>query len=436
MKPLATHLENKNVLLALLLFFALGTCSLNDAKAEDSGKSIVSIGKAISQSTYELADDALNSVVRLSQNVVLSFEKYLESVPPSEEEIQSITHEQLLKLSSAAKSLIVTRDNENSASTFTLLSKSKKDYQTDAEQVLQDILEVVLDGDLSFDYFAVRTADVAIKEKENEIATLTEEKYFAPVKSSILEKSKQDITDKISILKKEIKDLNLFIVQRQHELKLSLWKIGVRLDDSQIRALTTRADSDELFQIFIVFDVAKAISMTLEKLLSEDDIQKSNLQVKYYGSYVILAELVVYAQELYMEKVNQKYLPDLQRIKLDTIENINFAEQKIKKSSSNNAIFKSNIDANNLALQVIDLYEELLLEQINNTKKARQKALEQVHAAYSSYDTAANTQNILKLINEDQLAFEKMISLQAPVIVLLDTTELSQKFAEISVKLR
>ena len=416
--------------------FVMISCSVSSAKAEANDGSFISVGKSITEITSKVFDESLSSAINFSQSLLLSADKYLEDLPPSEEKLQTITRDQLSQLSDSAVDLIFFRDKEKSTSSFTILGKSKKDYRTDAENVLQGVLEIVLAGDLSYDYSVVRAADLKTKTIKDEIAALSEQKYFAPMESPFTKKSKQQIGDEIKLLKLEIKDLEKFIVERQNQLKISLWKIGVKLDDDQIVALTTRADSDELFQIFIVFDVAKEIAKTLEELLAETDVQKSTVQVKYYGSYVILAELVVFAQDLYIDRVNQKYLPALRLIRLDTLENIEFAEEKMRVSTSNKNVFKSNIEANRLALEVINLYEKLLLEQISKTQKARQSALEQVDVAYSSYDTAATTQNILNLINEDQIAFDKMISLQTPVIVPMDNSELSEKFAEISARLR
>ena len=69
-------------------------------------------------------------------------------------------------------------------------------------------------------------------------------------------------------------------------------------------------------------------------------------------------------------------------------------------------------------------------------KKSLEKALEitkeQITVAYSTYDTAANSANLISLINETEDSFSKILDMQLPEIIPFENTELEMKFQEVS----
>ena len=88
-----------------------------------------------------------------------------------------------------------------------------------------------------------------------------------------------------------------------------------------------------------------------------------------------------------------------------------------------------------MALKVVSRYRELLLVQEKHLVSAIKKTEEQIMVAYSTYDTAANSANLVMLIDKSQAEFDRLVGLQLPEIVPFETIELTEKFGEISDKI-
>jgi len=197
--------------------------------------------------------------------------------------------------------------------------------------------------------------------------------------------------------------------------------------------MTTRIDGDDLARSFAIFDVTKQISETLSKIMKENAFS-GMATVKYYGTYVILSEILGFNQRQYINKIEDIYLPAIDEIK-DNIENsIEFAEDAVKKAKSNESkkILLSNIKSNQFTLEVLEQYKLILVNQIKSLKDALKRTNEQITVAYSTYDTAANSANLVNLINQTQDTFNKIMNMQLPGIIPFENIELEEKFQEIS----
>ena len=209
--------------------------------------------------------------------------------------------------------------------------------------------------------------------------------------------------------------------------------LGIQLTRSQIKVMTTRVDGDELARSFAIFDVTKQISNTLGKLVKENSFN-AETTVKYYGTYVILSEILGFSQREYINKVKLIYIPALKRIEREIEDSISFAENALKdaKSKTNKNILRNNIDSNQFSLKVVGNYKKILSAQIRNLEEALIKTREQISVAYSTYDTAANSANLVNLISETQDEFNKIMIMQVPDIIPFENSELELKFQEIS----
>ena len=168
--------------------------------------------------------------------------------------------------------------------------------------------------------------------------------------------------------------------------------------------------------------------------MMEENNFNASATVKYYGTYVILSEVLGFTQREYIEKIEKKYIPALKEIEDDVINSIKFAKGKIKESKTQQGknILTSNIKSNKFTLEVLSQYKKILINQISAIEKALENTNEQISIAYSTYDTAANSANLVSLINQTQDAFNKIMNMQLPNIIPFDNIELETKFEEIS----
>ncbi len=325
------------------------------------------------------------------------------------------------------------KKEEVNASSFTLISKSKKDYRIEIDEVLREIEPVLFDGEVVNYASKIRNARQQISQLKNKKASLNEDLVFAPEQGSILKSSKNDIRTEIKRVDALVSKSETLIDELEFDLKKKMNALGIVLTREQIRVMTTRVDGDELARSFAIFDVTKQISNTLGLLMKENSFS-AQTTVKYYGTYVILSEILGYSQREYIDKIKKLYLPAVAKIEEDIEEAIDFAEKSLNdaQSNSNKDILKSNIRSNEFSLEVVQSYRMILKAQIVSLENALERTNEQIMVAYSTYDTAANSANLVNLINETQETFDRIMNMQVPDIIPFENTELELKFQEIS----
>ena len=176
--------------------------------------------------------------------------------------------------------------------------------------------------------------------------------------------------------------------------------------------------------------------LPLKKLgfLVKENYFSQDTTVRYYGTYVVLSEILGYAQETYIRKIDNLYLPALNEIEKDIEDAIDYAKKNIKKakSQSNKDILSSNVVSNEFSLSVCEKYKNILKNQKKSLEKALLNTKEQITVAYSTYDTAASAANLVNLISQTQNTFNEIMNLQLPEIIPFENAELAMRFEEIS----
>ena len=83
-------------------------------------------------------------------------------------------------------------------------------------------------------------------------------------------------------------------------------------------------------------------------------------------------------------------------------------------------------------MEVLAQYTKILESQKGKLEIALKRTNEQIGVAYSTFDTAANSANLVNLINDTQQSFNQIMEMQVPDIIPFENTELETKFQEIS----
>lgn len=327
----------------------------------------------------------------------------------------------------------ILKKQEVEASSFTLISKSKKDFRIEIDEVLKEIEPVLFDGEVVNYASKIRNARQQISQLKKKKVELNEDLVFAPEQGSLLKSSKSDIREEIKRVDLLISKSETLIDELEFDLKKKMSALGIDLTREQIRVMTTRVDGDELARSFAIFDVTRQISNTLGQLMKENSFS-AQTTVKYYGTYVILSEILGYSQREYIDKIKTLYLPAIAKIEDDIEASIDFAEKSLgdTTSDSNKDILKTNIRSNQFSLEVVQSYRTILKSQIESLENALERTEEQIMVAYSTYDTAANSANLVNLISETQDTFDRIMNMQVPDIIPFENTELELKFQEIS----
>ena len=194
--------------------------------------------------------------------------------------------------------------------------------------------------------------------------------------------------------------------------------------------------SDDLAKSIAIFDVTKQISNTLGQLVKDNSFS-SNTTTKYYGVYLILSEILGYAQREYITKIDEEYLTKLESYKESGYQSIQYANEQMRQATmqSSKSIFKKNIEAEEFTIKVIDAYKGILLDQKAQLDNALITTDEQIAVAYSTYKTASNSSVLMSLMIDTQSTFDQILKMQMPDIIPFENIELENEFKSLSNKL-
>ena len=419
-----------------LIFFyiVISFCNYQYVFADNFSTKLNNIFGKITEESNSILNKTLDSFSSIMNELDQAIDEEIASLKSAEEEESKIDiQDKMDSIRIHLEDITDLKKKESSASNFTIISKSKKDYRIKIDEVLEEIEPILFDGEVVNYASRIREIRQNIKDFETQKVRLNEKFVFAPEKESLLKSSKKEIKNEIKKIDRLIKKSYKLIDELEFDLKRKMHKLGIKLTREQIRVMTTRIDGDELSRSFAIFDVTKQISETLSKIMTENSFS-GTATVKYYGTYVVMSEILGFSQRRYIEKIEDTYLPALDKIEKNIKDAIEFAETSIKgaKTEQSKKILKSNIKSNEFTMKVLGQYRNILINQMKSLQNALERTKEQITVAYSTYDTAANSANLVNLINQTQDSFNKIMNMQLPNIVPFENKELEIKFLEIS----
>ena len=419
-----------------LIFFyvVISFCNFQYVFADNFSTKLNNIFGKITEESNSILNKTLDSFSSIMNELDQAIDEEIASLKSAEEEESKIDiQDKMDSIRIHLEDITDLKKKESSASNFTIISKSKKDYRIKIDEVLEEIEPILFDGEVVNYASRIREIRKNIKDFETQKVRLNEKFVFAPEKESLLKSSKKEIKNEIKKIDRLIKKSYKLIDELEFDLKRKMHKLGIKLTREQIRVMTTRIDGDDLSRSFAIFDVTKQISETLSKIMTENSFS-GTATVKYYGTYVVMSEILGFSQRRYIEKIEDTYLPALDKIEKNINDAIEFAETSIKgaKTEQSKKILKSNIKSNEFTMKVLGQYRNILINQMKSLQNALERTKEQITVAYSTYDTAANSANLVNLINQTQDSFNKIMNMQLPNIVPFENKELEIKFLEIS----
>ena len=423
--------KHKSLVFIILFIFIL---SFKSVFAQVTTDKLKNLWGKVTEHSSDILDLSLDSLSKFTKDVSKVVDAELESLKSKK------TNDEPLELQDKVDNLKIyvekitnLKKKEKDASSFTLITKSKKDYRIKIDKVLSEIEIILFDGQVVNYSEKIRKVREKIVSLETQKVILNEDLVFNSDKKKFLGSSKDEIKNEIKEIDRVIKNSYILIDELEFDLKKKLSLLGIDVTRKQIRVMTTRVDGDELAKSFAIFDVTRQISTTLGELVKKNSFSASNT-VKYYGTYVILTEILAFSQREYIRKIEEVYRPAIKKIEDDVDSSINFAKESIKsaKSDSNKNILRENIKSNKFTLKVLKQYDKILEKQKESLERASEVTKEQITVAYSTYDTAANSANLVSLINETEDSFSKILDMQLPEIIPFENTELEMKFQEIS----
>ena len=307
---------------------------------------------------------------------------------------------------------------------------SKGNCRIQIDKVLEDIERIVFDGEIIGYSKKIRQLQARISKLEEKKVLLNEKKY------SVTGEEEQNLENEMADIDAKIAKSFEYIKLLEEDLQIKMKNLGIRLSIDQIRVMTTRVDGDDLAKSIAIFDVTKQISNTLGQLVKDNSFS-SNTTTKYYGVYLILSEILGFAQREYITKIDEEYLTKLESYKKSGYESIEYANEQMRQATmeSSKNIFKKNIEAEEFTIKVIDKYKGILLDQKAQLDDALITTDEQIAVAYSTYKTASNSSALMALMVDTQSTFDQILEMQMPEIIPFENIELENEFKSLSDKL-
>ena len=419
-------------LVFLILILFLG--SFNYVSAQNTTEKLKNLWGKVTENTIDILDQSLESLSDFREKVSKAVDAELEFLKGKKNNDTPLElQDKVDSLKIYVEKIINLKDKEEEASSFKIIGKSKKDYRIEIDKVLSEIEGILFDGQVVNYSEKIRKVREKIVSLESQKVILNEDLVFASDKKKFLGSSKDEIKNELKEIDRVINNSYILIDELEYDLKKKLSFLGIEVTREQIRIMTTRVDGDELAKSFEIFDVTKHISTTLGELVKKNSFSASTT-VKYYGTYVILTEILAFSQREYIRKIEEVYRPAILKIEDDVDSSIDFAKKSIKsaKSGSSKNILQENIKSNKFTLKVLKQYDKILEKQKESLERASKITKEQISVAYSTYDTAANSANLISLINETEDSFSKILDMQLPEIIPFENTELEMKFQEVS----
>ena len=316
------------------------------------------------------------------------------------------------------------------------IGKDKEDIREDLNVLFDQIVKGLVGGDLMA--YKEQMADLKAKIAQNneDILSYREKRIGAP-ESSTLYTTKSEYDKKIADAKAENKILQnkMRIIKKQ--LRQNFADIGVKLSDAQLDVLLTRVDGDDIIQISLMMDTLKYITQQILHLMQESKEELTQAK-RYYGMHQVLLELVVYIQQKYIDKVNNVYLPKIDKI-IDDSKNMMVLTQRLRaneEDAKRSEVYTHNLEAQALTLKVAQQYRKDLVRSRDRMIEAQKVARANLMLSKNTYETVSLSADLYDLISESQQMFAEVSKIQVPEIVPFQNLQIQQKYQELTNRLK
>lgn len=346
------------------------------------------------------------------------------------------TAEIIEKIEGYAPKFIETRRNQEAAPTKKLIGKDKSDYEREAQKQLEDIQELLFDKKILGQSERIKLIEDKIKSLETELSSLRKQKVDAlavnnEAKVTEIDEDINDIQEnKVNALKDEIKSI-------KKDIQSKFAKMGSTLSDDQVDLLCDRVDGDDILKAMTMIDVFKQI---LERTKNYIEADPENLETtkKYYGVYVLIAEANVYAKTVYIDKVNEEWLLMLDVFKKQADVQVRACKAEIKAAQDERiaARYRANLEINEMSKSTIELYRKMLVEQRQKAEEARRRARAEAKLAWSTYETASLSADLIGMINEADKAFNDVMKIEMPELIPIEDSEIKNSFVKLTTRLK
>lgn len=336
----------------------------------------------------------------------------------------------------AAEALDLRQQYDDAPESRLIWGETKASIQEELDDVLNKIERMVFDGEISDAINRSESIDRERKSTKSDIARMTEKRYSAP-EESLFSDSKKSLTADIEEAETRLRELDREEEQIRIRIAERFNHIGVQINDDQIDVLLSRIDGNDIIGMTVMIQTVAKMTDALQRIMEENSASLDYAK-RYYGISLVLRELVVHAQRSYIAKVDTIWMGKLRVIESDLQQAIADDRRELRREASDfrKGIFSNNIEQNQFALNVLNLYRQRLQEQRQKVAEALQDSVRDLAAAFSTYKSVRLTANLINVLENSRLEFQELMKIQIPEIVPFENEAIQDRFREFTEQLK
>ncbi len=344
------------------------------------------------------------------------------------------------KLHSLLDDTLVSLDEQRKLpdSTWIPLKKNKKTVQKKIDSLIDEAISILNISDLSETKSKITESLEAIKEYQSTISQLQTEKMMAPKDVEdwkLWKKDEKDFEEMIESYEKKIVKKENEIEGLKIDFQEKIRKIGIDLDSDQVDMLVYSVTGDDDVKIISVFNNVKIITNKLKELsvTSNENIESAR---RYYGMHTVLLKVLLHLQESYNNKVEDEYLPKLDKISRDNKKLTQETKRLLKDSDKQyRSLYKSNLEAQELTEKTISFYKKHLIKNAKRMTKSRKKSEKEYRIAENTYNTVSTAYSLITLMRNTDKFFNSLSDLQIPDLLKFENNEMKEEFKKLSAEI-
>ncbi len=342
----------------------------------------------------------------------------------------SVWDDSMKKLDSALERL----DNSDSLPDEKLIGNDKTKNENKIDAILQDVVTILTDsetGDLRKEFSKVQSD---LSRRRANLASLKEKRVSAPESGGLLKKGKDDLTAQIAEEEEAIAQGEARLVELENAMSVRLKEEGLSATDEQIQGLLAGVTADDVAAMYAVYGNIRIFSDKLTELMEQgkDDLSVAR---RYYGIYSLLLRTCVVMNESFVEKINGKYLPDLEAManSAKTLKE-DLTNQSMDRSLSarQRELVRNNIESTDLTLQAIGAYWVFLEDQRDQAQKNLEGFRRDYAVAHNAYRTMKLARGLLDMVKANKKDFDAIAKLEVPEVVVFSNDKLRHEFKNIT----
>ncbi|MEM6676625.1 MAG: hypothetical protein AAF675_02010 [Pseudomonadota bacterium] len=321
-----------------------------------------------------------------------------------------------------------------------LLRQTPRDRAND---LLAEAFAVVADQPVTRLQQETAAARSRIAAAREQIARLREEKLFAPEETTLWQglqgqQDREGVEEAIAALEAEIADDEALIAENRRAFIEAMAGIGTPISPEQADLLLGGVTGGDIIAIAAAYDVVRDIAAALRKVVAESGEEASAAR-RYYTLHTTLIALLAHAQETFIIRVEEEYLPKLDAIEAEVAETRAETERLLADgpSAAQRRVLETNRESQALSLKAARLYRRFLERQRDAVAERLYTTRRDLAVADNTLRTVDASFRLLEIMRAARLEFEALDALESPGLdTLFENEALRREFEVLSDRLR